>query len=669
MESNTSRSVWFLVLILGCLFVGRFAFAPPQTMDYWFFLAKGQRLEQSGLRELGKANPFVFTAKPGHTFYDKEWLFAWGLHKLYQTTGHAGTVIAKGVVIFLLWLLFLGIARKLGASPWLTLAIFVWGVSTVLVSRFSIRPHLLGYLFLLIMFYLLLESPKPRHLLIMGGVFMVWANIHGSFVMAGALLGSYGLWSWSAPWFLAKPAPELAERAKSWRLWWILLLSLPVLLCLNPYGWKLWLVIWAFQKEASASSDPFVVPEWIAFQISNPYGLALVILLVLTLVSWGVTTNRKYTERLGWIAVVALLGVSNLRFVGLAFLLLGPLLAAQLQAIPSQIVRWVGHGGMYLLALIFGIQAWAYAPANQLQPDLRGQPEEVLEPLLKHTMSGRIYTNIHPSAYLAFRLPPQYRSSYDAHVITPGFSAWALRYKQTLFEPQAWEEYCTQHRCNLVLLDMADQRSMLVAAHLYRHRDWFPIQMTLRWVLYAHKERTPGSLQPYSYRVLRSFYSLDDIVRFQSQDVVIQQELGRLRSHQQHGNPLAAALSGFLDLDKLQAMPFSPRVRESRVRQEGMIKILEQMQRAYVDAPWHPGVHLGMGLALSALRHPRAVFHLQRAADWNPIWVEPKVALIRYWLHVGRHREAQLAIRQLLQAGRLGHLAWQRLQPILRTRP
>ncbi len=660
MTSNQQRFSWFLVGTLGCLVMLRFCIAAPSTMDYWFFLAKGGRVWDMGFSALGGPNPFAFTTPPGSIFFDKEWLFELFLRMLWQYTGYSGTVLYRSLTILSWVVLFLWICRRLHADAWLSLLVFLTGMMTLLMPRMSVRPHVVGYIFLLLLFGMLVRPPKTIYLWITGLIFVAWANIHGSFVMGGALLGSYGAWALLAPILLKNRAPEQAERARQWRSWWYLLPLLPLLVCINPFGWKLWKVIWAFQREVSAVSDPMILPEWESFSLQSAYGLSFAILLTLTISTWFHRENRIYTERLGWIAVVALLGFSNMRFVGLGFLMLGPLLVSQLQP-------FLSGKGRPILFLLWGTStlvslwpAWHYAPPIRITPNLREEPEEVLSILDKHKqLSGHIYTNIHPTGYLSFRFPKRFKIAYDTHTITPGFAKWSQEYKRSMVDMRFWESYCHKYRCDLVLIDMKDQRMVLVAAHLQSHPQWKPIQMTLRWVLYARKDYAPQVLKPHHYNILRSFYTFSSTRYSDKTKVQYRRELQRLDA-QPFGRPLADAIRAYATLRQHKLLPRSPLRKLTPQEQQKLRAILVTLKKSLQDAPWHPGIHYNLGLTLAALQLPKADSHLQQASRWNPFWMQPRLALLRYWWQQKKDKQVKKVQKDLMRLGRRGQqvLRW-----------
>lgn len=666
-HQNEERS-WTIVLVLGLLLLSRFVFSSPETMDYWFFLAKGERVWELGWQALGGPNPFVFTAPPGSVFYDKEWLFEAGLAWLYQHTGHVGPACLRALLAGALLWLFLRISRQLGASPWFTLTWFVLGCTTVVLTRLSVRPHMFGYLFLMLLLLALTSPPKRWVMCTIPLMFALWANIHGSFLMGGLLLTVYVLWAWGVsfiPW-LRERAPEQAQRGEAARPWLWVLLSLPVAVMLNPYGWKLWYVLYAFQKEVSSQPDPFVRPEWVGFSPSHPYGLALLVLLALMLLSWLPRQNRAHTERLAWTGVVCLLGLSNLRFVGLAFLLLGPFVAAQLSQWHKRTPR-AFVGGFVVLVLLTSasaIQAFRKAPGWGIEPPSQSQPKAAMDFLHKHIPKhkARIYTNLHPTAYIAFSSKATYRTTFDGHVVVPGFFGWSERYKRSLFSPPVWDRHCQMHRCDFVLLHMKDQKTLLVAAHLQQHPQWRPVFFSLHWVLYAHKTRAPSVIQRFAYEHLRSFYSFDRLLFHPKLPYkAITQELQRLRKAPM-GSALAHTITGYLTLRKLGAAPLRRPPPLSPARRDKLKALLKGFQQARKAAPWHPGVNLGLGLTTLALQMPQAATYLQQAQSWNPLWLTPQIALARHWHQQKQSQRAKQALHKLQQMGPRGAQAAQTLR-------
>ncbi|MCB9638947.1 MAG: hypothetical protein H6727_08615 [Myxococcales bacterium] len=644
---------WGLLVCLAFIPLLPHAFGSPMTMDYWFFLAKGDRLRELGLHSLGGVNPFVFTTPEGSVFLDKEWLFGLLLRGWFDLFGHQGTVALRAFWVFLLCGMFFLIARKMGASRWVTFWVFGLGAYSVLVIRMSIRPHVVGYVFLLLLFWLVLDPPKLWKLVLVVVMFMFWANIHGTFTMGGALLGTIGVWAILAPMWFRKRDPELAEHIAKWRAWWGALLLLPFVVCINPYGWRLWQVIWTFQREISSRPDVVVAPEWEAFTFQSPYALFAVGFFFLWAVTWFLPGAKKRTQWLLWAGVVALLVLSNLRFVGVAFLLLGPLVASQLSAIEKPRLRGLVSLALALLVIPLGWQSLSQGMTPSLGA-LKGEvPFEAMGLLEKAPKTQiRMFVNLNTTGYIAFRSHRHVKVAYDANPLTPGFWAWSQEYKKALLSPEAWESYCGRYRCNMVMLDLYYPVISPLAAHLANSSTWRLLYGSVRWALYVKRTEKLDAFAKMGYQVLRNFYDTDLILNKDKEKLLL--DLKALRK-QVEGAELAGWLESDLWLSKQGLSAFSARLSFSPSQKARGERYLEKLRLLSKRSPWHPGLRCTLGLLELLAGHPqKALEAFGKASKWNPNWPKPLLGLYRSAKISKKADVARYAAHSLTRLGPLG---------------
>ena len=661
------EGAWALLFLLALLPLLRFLFFAPVTMDYWFFLAKGDRLWELGLSSLGKGNPFVFTAPPQSDFIDKEWLYAAFVWKVFQWTGHEGLVIFRGLVGIATFALLFAIARRLGANAGMTAGVFVFGTYSVLIPRLSIRPHALSYLFFMIMFFWLTTPPKRWHLWATGGLFILWANLHGSFVMAGALLGSVGVWSLAVPWLYQKRDPALADYAAQWRRWWKLLLLLPLLVCINPYGWRLWAILWTFQREISGRPDPFVVPEWVAFSFHDLYAIFLMLITALCFLTWFLPNNPRRSQWLLWMSFAAAIAFSNLRFVGLSFLLVSPILAAQLSRLQHPLLRQATHATFVLVGIVLIAMSWMFASPWHLRPAINPNLQQIAHLLIQHDPQKpkmRLFANLTTAGYLSFRLHRKAHFAYDGNPITPGFWDWSQAYKKALLDPEEFQQYCQTHRCDAVVLRLREPLSMPLASFLTQDSPWKPVFLSLDWIVYANTTRPlPPHLQ-HRYHLLRPFFDLSHLLRLPRQPLL--KELSRLRNAP-NGRDLARWIEITFALHDLPLSPYRldlPLPPPAQTTLRPLLHDLESLRKRY---DWHPGIAYHHGLAMMSLgRYPEALRSLNTAAAWNPLWPAPHAALMRLAMLLQHPQLLKQQTRELRSLGLLGEEILLRLQAVAR---
>lgn len=152
--------------------------------DFGWHLRLGDMMRATGFSD---TDPFSYTM-PSYPHIDHEWLthIIWSF--FYEWGG-------KGLLAVLYTVLALGslvviVPRKLyvyAVIPW----IFTTGA---MLSRFGVRPQVVGWFLLAVTIRILLESKKfPKLKWTLPFVFALWVNLHASFVFGIVLVGIYFL--------------------------------------------------------------------------------------------------------------------------------------------------------------------------------------------------------------------------------------------------------------------------------------------------------------------------------------------------------------------------------------------------------------------------------------------------------------------------------------------
>lgn len=169
------------VLILVALARG------PIDADYFWHLRTGQLITESGLPA---KDPFSFTYAGPWTLH--EWLGELTIYGLVSTVGEAVTLVLFGLAAALaIAISALAVARR-GVRT-LPLLIAVALASVVLVSYVTIRPQVLSWLLLGLLLALLLrlDARRPQWSLVLVPLFVVWANVHGLYVIGLGIVALY----------------------------------------------------------------------------------------------------------------------------------------------------------------------------------------------------------------------------------------------------------------------------------------------------------------------------------------------------------------------------------------------------------------------------------------------------------------------------------------------
>lgn len=216
---------------------------PLSTIDLAYLIRSGEVMLDTG--DILQRDVFTFTVS------GQDWLNQqWGAEILFASIYRAGDwpLLALGraaLVGIAFWLVFLACrARGAGqrAAAWLTLASLV-----VSLDGLALRPQLLGLaLFALALWVVAGRDRRPRLLWLLPLVVVVWANVHGSFVLAPVVL------------FIAW-LEDRSRHAATTRTTLIIALACVASAVTNPFGLRIWTYV------ADLGTDPEIrraIAEW-----------------------------------------------------------------------------------------------------------------------------------------------------------------------------------------------------------------------------------------------------------------------------------------------------------------------------------------------------------------------------------------------------------------------
>jgi hypothetical protein len=304
------------------------SFSPIESYDFWWHLKTGEEIVRTG--QLPSTDPFSFTAT-GIAWVDHSWLFQVLIHLLHRIGGFPAlgvlrlALVAAAVVIVgrHLW------HRRVPAAA--TAAIVtacLWGAC----FRLTLRPDLVSVVFTAVLLFCLTRMRGPgewKATAAAAGLLPLWANLHIGAVLAPLLIVPFCLEG------ILFPAPDRSRvegsgtavaaprSGPALRYWALLVWSIPAL-AVNPWGWKPYAVvarITGITHQSYGANLEWARPEPADFPL---FYLSLLLLVILPL--W----RRRIPDPPVFLAVglLAAMGLSGIRFLGLYFIALPFLVAA-----------------------------------------------------------------------------------------------------------------------------------------------------------------------------------------------------------------------------------------------------------------------------------------------------------------------------------------------------
>jgi hypothetical protein len=266
------------------------------TVDLAYHLRAGGSTLDTGT--IPAVDTFTFTAN-GVPWLNQQWAAQVLLAAVYRLGGWSGLVVLRAVLVGLLTVCLYVACRRQGVNPrtaaWLTLGAFAVGS-----VAFTLRPQFLGMALLAVLLFLVVERrSSPRWLWLAVPLTVLWANVHGSFVIAPLVLGL----SW---------IQDLADRSPFARQTLIVTVLTGAATLVNPFGPDVW------RYAAGLSTNSFItsqIVEWQPTSLRTPpgivfFGSALVVAFLL-----ATRKHRPAWPTLLWLGAFFLVGAYAIRGV------------------------------------------------------------------------------------------------------------------------------------------------------------------------------------------------------------------------------------------------------------------------------------------------------------------------------------------------------------------
>ena len=278
--------------------VARVALVPNPPNDYWWPIVQGRAMEQLG--HIPASNLFLYTIPADAPFMNQPWLAQRSMWEVVEHLGHGAMVWLHALLIAGAVLIALEFATRRKHAPRALGALA--GLGVILASSgISIRTRMFAYpLMICVLGISLLVSERKLRWRWMGlacAAAVVWANVHGSFLLAPLLVGAVGFGE-ALDRFI-----ESREVDRGRLLRWGGAVTVIVLATLlNPYGVHVWTYAFSLSSKMSGGS----VTEWEPFALDAVGIFFYASLAASTL--FGCWRHRD----VGWRALVPLLGLAVL---------------------------------------------------------------------------------------------------------------------------------------------------------------------------------------------------------------------------------------------------------------------------------------------------------------------------------------------------------------------
>ena len=291
--------------------------------DYFWHERTGRLIAETG--QVPTVDTFSFTWH-GHPWTAHEWLSELLIHHLSSAGGALVTSIFFGLVTAATFVLLAVVLHRRGVGMLAVVLTTALG-AYVTMSYATVRPQAISWLFLAILLAILLEAraDRPRLMLAVPPLFVLWANLHGLWVVGLGVLGLYVL-------FTLFGGTPMAS-ARRWALGALIGAALASMLTpAGPVG-----ILYPLRYVDAGDWGLRYIAEWQSPNFHDASHLGL-LALILGVALTGGRGAAKWTVALSTVGLVmALLAVRN---APVAAVLCAPALAHGLEPVLS---RWTSR--------------------------------------------------------------------------------------------------------------------------------------------------------------------------------------------------------------------------------------------------------------------------------------------------------------------------------------
>ncbi|HEV8536712.1 MAG TPA: hypothetical protein VGR87_13490 [Candidatus Limnocylindria bacterium] len=410
---------------------------PSTDSDTYWHLATGRWMLEH--RELLRQDIFSSTVAGTH-FGIGEWLGQLAFAAAFATGGWAGIAILRASLIAVGSFFLARLARRGGTPWWISLPMIA---AALLVSKitWTDRPHLFTLAFLPLLLDLLLPLPPgpSRRLLALPPLFLLWANLHGGYLLGLAVLAAFAAHALIADGRRGLPLAVAAAAAVA-------------LTFLNPAPVEL-----AGAAREDVLHPPRFLTEFLPPDVLTPAGalFAAFVLAVVgsALLRGGTLLEAMLLTPLLYLALTAQRHMIFFCFAAAAFL--GPRLLSLVPA-PARVAELPARLRVptALALLIAAVLSAAGAPAV---PDERAYPKGALAAL--RGGSGVLLNEYDWGGFLIFGLPE--RPVFIDGRYVPYLAGVLDDYRSLVGLRPGWRDLLERYKVAEILL--APQRPLVVA--------------------------------------------------------------------------------------------------------------------------------------------------------------------------------------------------------------
>ena len=411
------QTTFAAILLFGLLAITARSAVDP---DLWWHLRTGQWIVDTG--SIPHSDPFSFT-RAGQAWVSHEWLSEVVFYELWKRGGAAALIVFSAIVTTMgFMLLYL---RCPGKGHWAAAATAVGALASA--PSWGVRPQMFTFAMASLLLWLVeVGENRPRLLLWIPPLFLVWLNLHAGFALGPALLLAYGLGltaetavghtSW-------KEARPIVVRVL------LLIVACLALVPLNPSGVQLYR--YPFETLRSAGMRSFIV-EWFSPDFHQSLYQPFLLVWLLVLAALASARSRPQGRVMVPLILTAFAALDAVRHIPIFVLVATPVVAAALPVARgdrsdsthvSKSTRGEAHRSLQfrlwfnvavaVLMAVFALVKWTRVVRHQDAREAELFPQKAIAFLRVNDQPGRAFVYYDWGGYAIWNLYPQYRVFVD----------------------------------------------------------------------------------------------------------------------------------------------------------------------------------------------------------------------------------------------------------------
>ncbi|MGA9643962.1 MAG: hypothetical protein WBQ72_21370 [Terriglobales bacterium] len=442
----SKRVLFAAVLLFGLLAMTARSATDP---DLWWHLRTGQWIVENG--RVPHTDPFSFT-RGGSPWVSHEWLSGIIFYELWSHAGPGALIVFSSIITTAGFLL---LYLRCPAKPHWAAALTVLGAAAS-ASSWGARPQMFTFTLASLLLWLLESAERrPRLLLWIPPLFLLWLNLHAGFALGPALLVLYALGlvfegsAGATPWSHARPIIL--------RVLAITLVCL-ALVPLNPSGAQLYRYPLATLRSSAMRS---YIVEWFSPNFHQALYLPFLLTLLILFVAVAYSHSPLKARTLLPLIFVTFAALDAVRHIPIFVLLAIPTIAAALpssqefSAWPRPVSRKTAplfQSAVIAFLVLFALLRWTTLARDQPSRESALFPAKAVSFLETAHEPERLFAYYDWGGYAIWKLNPEYRVFADGRADLYGNDLLRQAVDTTAQLHDGWQSVLDHWKVDTILL-------------------------------------------------------------------------------------------------------------------------------------------------------------------------------------------------------------------------